>query len=56
MKLALAGLFLMLGTFAWFAAEQTGDHWFALGAFGFWVASIASSVSVLKGYKGTKRQ
>jgi hypothetical protein len=56
MKLALAGFFMMLGLFNWIAADTTGDHFFLLAALAFGFASCACSVSVLRGYKGEKRQ
>jgi len=55
-KLALAGLFMMLGLFNWIAADATGDHFFLIGALAFGFASISCSVSILRGYKGEKRQ
>jgi hypothetical protein len=55
MKLALAGLFLALAVFAGRLYTRTGDVWAAVGCGGFAVASIASSVPILKGYRGGKR-
>jgi len=55
MKLALSGFFLCMAVVGTGIYSMTGDVWAALGGGAFALASIASSVSILQGYKGAKK-
>jgi hypothetical protein len=49
MKLALAGLFLMLAVMCSGMMQRTHDPWFAVGAGGFALGSIVMSIGVMRG-------
>lgn len=55
MKLALAGLFLMLAAFSCAVYEHTGSPWAAIGGAVLAIGSIYASAGVFQTYKGDKR-
>lgn len=56
MKLALGGLYVVLALLALAVYEHTHDFWAAIASSALAVASIAYLGSILREYKGAKRQ